>query len=436
MVLLAVMLAASDVTVELSPGTPCLSSVQLSSALRARGLEVRDVAGPRTLVVHLSGRRDEVVVQSRKGSRRLERVVPAAPGDCSAVERVIVALLQAWAQPQRPQESQSGAAPRAPSEEGGELDGGTLKPEVPRHAGQLPEDARGLPPAPLRAGPPGGLRDAPAKPPPASSDVRVELPPRGSYAEIRITPLSPGQSLASNDDSDGGRPVPDAGGPPEVEAIAVDRVGAHEAKVTDEQGNDRPQDAGAPAPGPPAPAGVPAPQAMESVDVRPLRLEVGLLGGATVDTAAALTGAGSLVIRGAWARWGLLVEAGLESERSATLAPVTATASMQWLSLSASVGFEPASGLALDASLGVRGWRVVARARGADVALEPVELAWGASASLGLSYRLIGPLMLQARPFGSLRTQRLRFTVEPLGTVLELEPLTLGVLAGALLRFE
>lgn len=165
-------------------------------------------------------------------------------------------------------------------------------------------------------------------------------------------------------------------------------------------------------------------------------LDVAVLGGGTLDAAAQATGVGSVTVRGAWKRWGLLLDAGLESTRTASRDVVIATADSQWLSVSFSVGFEPISRLTLDVALGLRGWRTAAWAAGVTTRDDKVALSWGGLVSAGLGWRLTGPVFLHARAFGSLRSTIVRFNVEPLGTVLELNPLNFGLLAGVQWRFE
>lgn len=166
-----------------------------------------------------------------------------------------------------------------------------------------------------------------------------------------------------------------------------------------------------------------------------LSLEVSVLGGATLDGSAMATGAGALAVRGGLGRWGVLIDVGLDTARTGRpVAAVTASATSQWLSTSFSVAFVPHEQLTLDVALGLRGWRIAASAVGVDVRTDRVVLSWGGVLSAGLSWRLTGPLLLHVRPFAALRSEERRFSVEPLGTVLTLNPLIFGVLAGAAVR--
>jgi hypothetical protein len=163
---------------------------------------------------------------------------------------------------------------------------------------------------------------------------------------------------------------------------------------------------------------------------------VSALGGGAVDASALAVGAGVLTVRGALGRWGLALDVGLESARTNTVAPVTASAASQWLSASFSVAFRPLEPLLLDVALGLRGWRTSAFATGVDAREERIALSWGGVASAGVAWRLTGPLFLHARAVVSARSQVLHFNVEPLGPVLSLNPWTFGLFGGALVRFE
>ena len=168
----------------------------------------------------------------------------------------------------------------------------------------------------------------------------------------------------------------------------------------------------------------------------PLRVEAALLGGLSAGATRDPSASGSVLAGLSYGRWGALLDLGLDGERTALVEAVRAAVALQWLSVSLRVHFEPISSLTLDLALGVRGWRIAARATGVDVATDQTQLAAGPVLSAGLSWRLFGPLFVHLRPFIALRTQSFSFNVEPLGRVLLLEAWSSGATLGALLRFE
>ncbi len=177
-------------------------------------------------------------------------------------------------------------------------------------------------------------------------------------------------------------------------------------------------------------AGVPTPASPS------LRFEAAVLGGISAGATDPVTAAGSVLAGFSIGRWGVLLEAGLESERARRVAPVRVTATMQWLCVSFRVAFELLDSLTLDLALGARGWRIPATATGVDVATDDVALNGGPALCAGLSWRLVGPLFLHLRPSLALRLSPISLNVEPLGSILLLQPWTYGATLGALFRFE
>jgi hypothetical protein len=144
-----------------------------------------------------------------------------------------------------------------------------------------------------------------------------------------------------------------------------------------------------------------------------------------------------MLARAALGRWGLMVDLGFESARSASTEGVTVSASQFSLSAAFSVAFEPRESLRLDVALGARGWRTEATATGVDLRpdVDRVALTWGPLVSGGVAWQLTERLSITARASGSWRTVDLRLTVDPLGQVLALNPWIFGLHGGALLSF-
>ncbi len=339
-------LGAAEVSVKVSPGTPCVSEAALVRRLRASGLSV--VEKPAALAVTLAGEGRTLVVRAR----RFERRVPTGVDDCAAVERVTLALIKAWAATEKAE------PPVTPSEVERSP---PLTPLVP---------AREVEESPLIA------------PPIIPSEVEVsapiveEIPDAGPSS----TPLGP---------NGGG----DAGVVAEVEEVS---------------------------PPPPIPA----------------RVEAAVLGGISGGADDSVTAAGSVLAGFSIGRWGVLLEAGLESERANRAPPVRVSASLQWLSVSFRVAFELLDSLTLDVALGARGWRIAATATGVDVSTDRIALNGGPAISAGLSWRVAGPLHLHLRPSFAMRLSPVSLNVEPLGSILVLQPWTYGATLGALVRFE
>ena len=335
--LMALALGAAEISVKVSPGSPCVSEAALVRRLRASGLSV--VEKPEALAVTLAGEGRTLVVRAR----RFERRIPAGVSDCAAVERVTVALITAWA--------------------------ATEKTVTPKEI----------------------------EPPVVNP---VALPPKVTPSEVEDSP-----SIVEE--------PPDAGQPP----TALEPGG---------DGGERD------APVEVVDAGI----SDASVPPAPVRFEAAVLGGISGGATDPITAAGSVLAGFSIGRWGVLVEAGLESERARRVAPVRVTASMQWLSVSFRVAFELFEALTLDLALGARGWRISATATGVDVATDDVALNGGPALSAGLSWRLVGPLFLHLRPSLALRLSPVSLNVEPLGRILLLQPWTYGATLGALFRFE
>lgn len=181
-------------------------------------------------------------------------------------------------------------------------------------------------------------------------------------------------------------------------------------------------------------AGIPL--ALEVVSVDAWRLEAAGLGGFNAGPSPAITFAGSLLAGLSLRRWGVLLEGGLETARTARQDPIEVSASLQWVSVSVRAVFEPLSSVSVDVALGARGWRLAASATGVTTAFDQVELTAGPAVSAGLSWHLAGPLFVHFRPSAAWRVQQFSLKVEPAGQLLLIGPWSVGASLGALLRFE
>lgn len=389
--LLALVTGATEVSLSVVPGAPCVTQPELVRKLSAAGVRVTEEPGPGALVVKLSGEKRLLVVRARRAELPFERRVPASLEACAAVERVTLALITAWAATPAAEGRDAGVLLVAPGAE--RLDAGTPasqlgnpEPPVPAQRAVSATSPPHLPPLEPVALPPGATKATPPIPP----DLALE------DAGPTATPLEPGRF----DD------------PPlvSVELAAADAgVGLLEAAVVE---------GGA------------------AVSSAPLRLELAVLGGVSGGPTPVATAAGSMLAGLSFGRWGVLLEAGLESERAAVLEAVRVSATLQWLSLSFRVAFDLFGSLTLDLALGARGWRIAARATGVTVARDRDEVTAGPALAAGLSWRVMGPLILHLRPSVALRVQPLSLNVDPVGRVLLLEPWSVGAMLGVLFRFE
>lgn len=449
MVSLTLMLmTAAELSLDVSAAVPCVTSASLEEALAQRGVRVTK-ASASMLNVKVRGDATRVSLSGARGSQKFERSVPVAKGDCDAVTRVTLALLESWATTSRVSVASSrSGAPVAMSNDAGfaERVGSTRESSVADAGVAIERDAPQV--ALVEAG---IANERVAR---GSADAGVQ----DEHAATRGT-----AGVTNEPDATRGLAVADAGVQDERAATRGTAVVTTEPDATRGLAD---IDAGVAATR--DPSDVAAEIATEraaivervgttpgtsSVDVgvasvqtaterAPLSLEVIVLGGVAYDPLHVLpgsqvtTGTGQLALRGAIGRWGLLLDGGFDSARSHTISTATATGSTQWLSLSLSVAFQPLERFSFDLALGVRGWRLAAVSTGVDVPTENSQFTGGGVFSVGLNLQIVGPLHLQLRPWTSLRAARVHFTVDPLGPILPIEPWTLGVLAGALLRFN
>ena len=376
---LALVAGAAEVSIKVLPATPCVVQATLVRKLRASGLTVTQRPALDTLVVTLSGGDGRsLMVRARRGELPFERRVPASVEECAAVERVTVALISAWSAAATPE-----AVAEAPRQ-------GSERTELPEPVGVLTEaprlgSGRTEVPEPVSV-----VTQAPRL-----DSGRTEVP-----APVSIVTQAP-------------RPGSGRTEVPEPVSIVTQapRLGSGRTEV-------------------------PAPDSAVAAGPSPFRLEAAVLAGVSVGPTPVTTAAGSVLAGLSFGRWGVLIEAGVESERATRAPPVRVSAAMQWLSVSFRVAFEPIDSLTLDVALGARGWRVVSSATGVDVATDQNALTAGPALSAGLSWHIAGPLFLHFRPSVGLRAQPLSLSVAPLGEVLRLDPWSVGATLGALLRFE
>lgn len=89
--------ASATVSVDIAPGAQCVTPASLTARLSKLGVAL---ARPGDLEVTIVQRGEEVQVTGlrRAGGEPFARAVPATSQDCDAVERVISALVRAWAE--------------------------------------------------------------------------------------------------------------------------------------------------------------------------------------------------------------------------------------------------------------------------------------------------------------------------------------------------
>lgn len=111
------------------------------------------------------------------------------------------------------------------------------------------------------------------------------------------------------------------------------------------------------------------------------------------------------------------------------------SASFQWLTLSARAGLV-LGGFDLEVGLGVRLTRLTATATHVEVATPRVLWALGGGASVAARRRLTGPLCVELRLLGGLRSQAERLTVDGATSSLNLDVLEFQALLGVAGLFD
>jgi hypothetical protein len=164
-------------------------------------------------------------------------------------------------------------------------------------------------------------------------------------------------------------------------------------------------------------------------------LGAGLLGGIASGATSEVLAAGLVAVDVTRGWFGASVDVGLSTAATNTVGRGAASSAWQWLSASARLAVPVRERLLLEAQLGVRGYRVTARATGFDeVDPERVQFSVGAVGSVGASFRVVGPFAVTLRLTGNTRRAE-SFFVSNLGPVLETGPLEGSALAGVVARF-
>ncbi len=195
-------------------------------------------------------------------------------------------------------------------------------------------------------------------------------------------------------------------------------------------------DAGTPSlPEPPERETPPAVETMAS----PWSADLSVLGGAAVGPTPDVAPGGTLRIGASWGRFGAVIDAALEAERSKAVAPGTAYLTRPWLGLSGRVHFVPLERLLLDLTLGVRGFRLELGGRGYPDFRSSVLFDFGGALTAGARLRLWGPLWLEGRGLVGLRTRTTPLQLEDLAseerrTILVVAPWDVGLYLGLAAR--
>lgn len=89
------LLGASEVSLAVIPGAPCVTQPRLVSRLESAGLRVVDGTSQR-LAVTVRHEPGGLMVRAVRQGAAFERTVPAQRDECGAVERVVAALIASW----------------------------------------------------------------------------------------------------------------------------------------------------------------------------------------------------------------------------------------------------------------------------------------------------------------------------------------------------
>ncbi len=467
-----VLLAAADVSVSLAvaPGTACVSREGLGARLERAGLVVMPERSS-TLHVELTREGSFIRVRGVRRGTPLERKVAAGVDECAAVERVIAALIHSWAQAvpsMKPEtiargasdggtppissaieetsrstsgERAGGAAVRATTDLGSaSFDGGflaaTSRESMPSMASTL---ARGVLDAGLHKD------GASAALPRAGDDA-------GLAAAVTDGANDAGNAGASNVSIALGRVIIDAGTTGQASAsiapgATTDRLleaaGSEPSSATRTSTDRRSEPPGALTSGTsisltPAVA-VRAARAtgdagVETSSADRLALDLSLLGGGAIGPTSSVTGAGQLAAALSLSRFGGALDLGLESQRTGTVMPASVETTAQWASLSGFIQGAPLERLRLRFGAGVRGWRFAASSSGVLDAQTTQVFSFGGVVWADASFRLVGPLSVQASLVGAARWRPQHFLVTGLGAVLELGPYSALALIGVSIR--
>jgi hypothetical protein len=377
---MVLVLGASDVSLRVEAGTPCLEQRRLASLLVAQGLVVRAGA---PLEVLARGTGASLSLVGTRGAEHFSRTVPAGVGECAAVERIVVSLINSWAQPL------SLALRSEPKVDAGVVVRAGVDPALVVDAGRLA--ARVV-------------------------DARVLVPDAG----VEITTIDAGEFAVTSPET-----VP----PPvvvEPEIVVVEVVDA---------GVPLEPDGGIASASPLTLTLSPAGGRGEAV------VDVSVLGGGAIGPTETVAGTGSVRVGFSVGRFGAVLDANLETERTKAIAEGTAFATRQWLGLSARTEFRPLETLLLDVTLGVRGTRVIVGGRDfPDAQTAPDLFDFGGTFTGGARVLLFGPVWLEGRAMAGLRTRVTALVLKDPATnastpLLTVQPWDIGLSLGLCARF-
>lgn len=93
--ILIALIGASEVSVVVAPGVPCVEQRRLATQLGSAGLRVVKGISER-LAVSIQIEHEQVMVRATRRGTPFERAVPAQHDACAGVERVVAALITSW----------------------------------------------------------------------------------------------------------------------------------------------------------------------------------------------------------------------------------------------------------------------------------------------------------------------------------------------------
>jgi hypothetical protein len=409
---LALLLSAGAASLRVEPNAPCVTQAGLTLHLEAAGVRLRDGAEPRILARARGAELELRVVYATK--QVLERRIPVG-ADCAAVERIAATLIAAWID-SPPRLPPGHAASQSPQTESRAVEahdpGAPVRTQVdplttlePVRTNDRPGRAETQQPEPRHEPTASGGSDEPSQREPLSESSRAEdrTQPSSATSESEVTP--PASVTRPSHVSSESEPTPPADliEPTSEPTAAMDR----------------------PKPSQTAAASGPIPPGAD----RQWSLLVGLLGGLMVGQTPRAVGGGTLLVELGRHPFGLGLEAGLEGARSEAIEPGRLWASHQWLGLYGR-GRVELGRVALQAALGIRGWRVGAGSVGFPEAREVVLFGAGPMVGLGASLHLTGPLSLRLQTTGALRLPEERLRIEPSRKGVTLRIWEIGALAG------
>jgi hypothetical protein len=165
-----------------------------------------------------------------------------------------------------------------------------------------------------------------------------------------------------------------------------------------------------------------------------MTLDVGALGGGGYGPTSVIAPFGQLQVAFSIGYIGALLEGGFQAARSAEFESIHVDTSTQWLSLSPRLRFNPHERIQLDVAAGLRVWRITAESSNLTRSESTAFAGVGGVLSAGASFKVIGPMSVVLRGFGSVRGSRPRFLVDGIGEVLVLGAWEAGLMLGVEFR--